>query len=484
MKAKEQIRKQEAGGMKLPRLHGHTKITLTDVKTGEQEIVEKDNLVTTFVSDVFENNVFGGANYDDLTPLRKLFGGVLCFEDELNSNAKLIPSELDNKMTCHAGQTSHSSQSTTRGNPNGVLSEEIDDGKGYRFVWDFSTSQGNGTISALALCHQWGGDYGGKPIEAIANEYPLVCSSNKTKSLNGTEYTFFYDHFYDALLSVDIENGTGIHVYLDGDTLYVTEVSLNFKNQGINNDLGNASAGTVHEITLSRTFSSEYASVSTDGNFIYVTQANSQGGHTLYIDKISMQDWSVTDMSITEAEMSLGYVRSLQNYFKAAQIVNRSIISDGYLYALASTLRTYYKISLTNTADITILDTLLTEDIVDNIWGMNEIAEGVLVGANFIVNGNTVYPCTLTPISFVFNFYDSTYTDQTRKMGRLIRDGSRFYLWGYSYEGQEGYRVNMYNCIGFPALYLGTIQNLNSPIVKTSDKTMQIEYSITLKEEM
>ena len=147
-------------------------------------------------------------------------------------------------------------------------------------------------------------------------------------------------------------------------------------------------------------------------------------------------------------------------------------------------MRTYYKISLTNTADITILDTLLTEDIVDNIWGMNEIAEGVLVGANFIVNGNTVYPCTLTPISFVFNFYDSTYTDQTRKMGRLIRDGSRFYLWGYSYEGQEGYRVNMYNCIGFPALYLGTIQNLNSPIVKTSDKTMQIEYSITLKEEM
>ena len=28
---------------------------------------------------------------------------------------------------------------------------------GYKFVWDFSTSQGNGTISALALTHKYGG---------------------------------------------------------------------------------------------------------------------------------------------------------------------------------------------------------------------------------------------------------------------------------------------------------------------------------------
>ena len=29
--------------------------------------------------------------------------------------------------------------------------------KGYKFVWDFATSQANGTISAVALTHKWGG---------------------------------------------------------------------------------------------------------------------------------------------------------------------------------------------------------------------------------------------------------------------------------------------------------------------------------------
>ena len=44
-------------------LKGHTKITLTDVKTGETKVVEKDNMVTNAVADIFAMNWSGLARF-------------------------------------------------------------------------------------------------------------------------------------------------------------------------------------------------------------------------------------------------------------------------------------------------------------------------------------------------------------------------------------------------------------------------------------
>ena len=42
-------------------IHGHTKIELTNQTTGEVEVVEKDNLVTNAVAQIF-TSFNGGAN--------------------------------------------------------------------------------------------------------------------------------------------------------------------------------------------------------------------------------------------------------------------------------------------------------------------------------------------------------------------------------------------------------------------------------------
>ena len=41
------------------KLHGHARLELTDVHTGEVEVVESDNLITNAVSDIF--NGYGGS---------------------------------------------------------------------------------------------------------------------------------------------------------------------------------------------------------------------------------------------------------------------------------------------------------------------------------------------------------------------------------------------------------------------------------------
>lgn len=480
MKTKDRTKPQMFGGKKIPTLHGHTKITLRNVKTGEVEIYEKDNLVTDAVANIFARNYFGGMDYSKITPLRDMFGGVMCFEDALDITAVLPDNDGVNRLVAHAGQTAHSSDSILRGNPNGALSEEIQTDeygikRGYKFVWDFATNQGNGTISALALCHKWAGDIGLKPNAAETNEYLVLPNTNKTISLNGeNSLDDFEDRLY-CLLSVDMDAGTGLHVSLNGDTLTVKEVEICLRKQGINDTLGASKLLATHTVTLSRSYNKQYARVCTDGSYIYVMRANQNAGTTLQMDKVSMSTWTSTAADITDASLSLADVQNFHH--EKAMPLNRAQVSGGYLYFPHSDLRSLYRFNLSSAADITLLETNLETDLSTDNWGLTEISEGLLLGDNFIINNNRVYPASTPPTgTTAYNqYYDND------NIARIIKNGDQFYIWTYGYD--MGYIKRNYGAVVFPTCYLGTIQNLPQSVVKTNDKTMQIEYSILIAEE-
>lgn len=488
MKTKDEIKKQDVGGSKFPNLHGHTKIILTNVKTGEIEEIEKDNLVTGAVATLLAQNNFGAKNYKELLPIKDLFGGVLCFEQELDEDATLVPAENENSLIAHAGQTSHSSVSTTRGNPNGVLSELIQDNKGFKFVWDFSTSQGNGTISALSLTHKWLGDYGLKPVEVIAGETLLLDNSNKAKEFRyGYDYPTF-NECYTCLLSANRK----LHAYLpstSGNTkIIITEVDLNPNSYGITEDLAGViddkgtpilPAKAVHEITLTTTFLARYSAVCIDdtSGIIYVLTLGTSAGHTITINAINTRDWSVSAQTITESSMDLTF---FDDHTNIARCINRIIVSDGYLYVPNSTKRSFYRVNLTNTADITLLESTLTEDINLDLLGMTEISEGLIYGANFIINGSKVYPHAFVESNLRSIWGTSPY-QYPRACVRFVRFGEGWYSWAFL--NNTDYPLGWYLGSGFPLGYLGTIQNLPQSVTKTNEKTMQIQYSITLDEE-
>lgn len=474
MKAKIKTKRQDIGGMQIPVLHGHTKITLRDAKTGEiTDVAEKDNLVTNAVADIFANNLYGSMNYSEITPVRDMLGGVLCFEDELDELASntMPPSQADNKLIAHAGQTAHSSASTKRGNPNGTLSEVIQNGKGYKFVWDFSTSQGNGTISSVALTNKVGGDVGLTPIGLIADSPLIAFNSNKTRVLKaGTAID--YATYYNCLVKVDFANAAGIHAELpsrSGSDLIVNEVEISMKKQGINDLLGDARLILSHSITLSRSFDRRYSAICCDDDYLYVCEPNANAGNTLYVDKVSLSNWSVSSVTITDASLSLRMEQTFRNIDHAYPC--RTVISGGYLYWMKSDKRGFYKINLTNTADIVEFDSLMEEDTNEE-YGLIEISEGLIVGKNFFIN-DKVYPMATEAASKVMTF-DTFSTPFVRG----VKDGGLFFLWSYLWS--DLYPHTNYAGVMFPRVYLGTIQNLQTPIVKTPDKTMQIEYSVTL----
>lgn len=496
MKLRDKINTQSIGGAILPKLHGHTKIILTDVKTGEQEIHEKDNLVTDAVATIFAKNLWGTKNYEELLPLTDMFGGVLCFEDELTESATNIwlPSESENKVIAHCGQTAHSSASTTRGNYNGTLSKpipEADDIKtGFRFVYDFPTNVGNGQISSLALTHKWLGDIGTRPVEAVDGETLLIDNTNKTKVYEEDgEYPSFDDALFCAL-DIDDTNGTGTHVYLsdtNGNTSLIVKELVNggIIKRGINQKLGYFDVESTHTITLTRAFRARNSAVCIDvsGN-IYVVTAGNSSGHTLYINKIDPADnYAVTAMTITEQSMDLGYIQSGDTGSMAsANAVNLLSIQGGYIYFPNSTNRSFYKIKLEDsTSDITLLDSNLTENLNINLCGMVNAASNLIYGANFIVNGNTVYPSQFS-LSTNLKSCTSTRTLSYRSpVLRFLPTEDLCYEWAYEYD--EDYNARFYLCSGFPLDYIATIQNLSQPVVKDNSKTMQIQYTITIVDE-
>ena len=149
-------------------LKGHTKITLTDVKTGKTKVVEKDNMVTNAVADIFAKNWSGLARFSSLLPLRNLFSGVLCFEGEITEDADeyFPPNDEVNECICHAGPDAHTTAEANRGQPN-VAEWDVQD-TSIKFVWDFSTSV-QGEIRTVCLCPGTLGNMGLKPFAATYN---------------------------------------------------------------------------------------------------------------------------------------------------------------------------------------------------------------------------------------------------------------------------------------------------------------------------
>jgi len=176
MKSYQRIKKNKIGSM-CPKIHGHTKIVFTDKFGRETVKLDKDNLVTNAIQKIFESNYFGAIDYSQLMPaIKKVVGGVVLFESALDTDASniWIPTSFNNKIIGHAGQTVPSSlaDDITRGIPNTAASVALSNG--YKLVWNFPETQGNGDISAVGLCHSDFGDYAlkneaFKPIEMISN---------------------------------------------------------------------------------------------------------------------------------------------------------------------------------------------------------------------------------------------------------------------------------------------------------------------------
>ena len=145
-------------------LKGTTRIELTNVKTGEVEVIVKHNLVTNAIPDLLQLNpdgyLFDGSYKlsDNLLPIcPNAIGGILLYGEPLEEDPAKYYAPESNPLIGYSSNNVNESSDPMRGSMNLNESGILDGNKGYRFVFDFSTSQANGTIASLGLTSKYGG---------------------------------------------------------------------------------------------------------------------------------------------------------------------------------------------------------------------------------------------------------------------------------------------------------------------------------------
>ena len=178
------------------KIHGHTKIELTDVKTGKKQVIEHDN---TFQAGVlanymrslgaFNNNPYDNDSWSGQDKWRNLVGGILLFRDAIDdSNGEVPYMPSGNQMTANGAYgVTNNGTPVELGNWNSI--ESTVGASSIVMVYDWDTSHGNGTIGAICLTSETGGYIGYGNSSGVTASKRAIFNNQNSRAV-GTSYVY------------------------------------------------------------------------------------------------------------------------------------------------------------------------------------------------------------------------------------------------------------------------------------------------------
>lgn len=460
------------------KLKGTAVIELTDVNTSEVETYVEENMVTNAVNNILGLNpmaIFyceddyntGLVWTDNLLPIcPNIIGGILLFSKALEENADNLYVQSDNLPVAYASNNVNSTANTARGSLNLTESKALDNG--YKFVWEFTASQGNGTIAALALTSALGGQNGFGSSVADASPF-LQLKEVDIGTLGTAKQMVLFE-----TVEVDFENDILYSITFENSSVRIRKVRIPIFSLGLNEGINDTAYTVLEDKAVTTSVFYFLGSYTLYGEFMdgqdgywygFSNEGNSSGDAEMLWVKISKEDYSIEEGSWTLSKAYLMDVGSRDGSSSYPERVVQCCMRNGYLYVPAYNKKGIYKINVNNSADVTLIAFGFTSS-----WkplcesGTCELyltlIGDLIVGSDFQITaddtviktkGNTKLNHAATPLFQYKNFL----------LG-----------WGGSY-GSE-YRT-MYLLMP----YLATINNLSSAVVKTTDKTMKITYTLT-----
>ncbi len=442
-------------------LKGHTKIELTDVESGEKKVIEEDNLVTNAVQYLlaFENKVNRQPSNDIMPIAVNALGGLMIFDDTLAEDAENIGFPGTAQLVGYADRNANT-EDTMRGSLNVAESGPTD--HGYVSVWDFSTSQANGTISSLALTSKYAG---ANPILRQTNgdfapavKYSDAYVNMHVMAVQG-EYMYFRSRSSRTIkkgrfapYSINVEE-----YWYGGEELpaeAVAEIPSEWQIDWV--FYNNGGDGYIYYITKTDNISETY---------------NVYGGGNATGDAIL----NITGMKYSDASFDIGETTTvtLSSTYLCSRNCERNCISGGYIFWVAYNLKGIYIINMSNYADIQLVEIGDEENISVNLL-MPTFVGGVVFEFSY-KSGNNTY----TKSGLLYANGDmvkcSVNGASTVRETRFARDGKISYAKNF-----EGYYYDSNDTVGYrlQAAYLGTINNLSSPVVKLPTQTMKVTYTL------
>lgn len=512
-------------------LKGKTTIQLFDAKTGElTDEVTKENLVTNAV-----RNALGGA-YNQLASgnmwaygmnyiaslytlptvknfAQALYGGVLVFSQAINEDADhCLPSieEIKSFIGC-ANQSASNTGNTFRGSIN---SGESEVGADYvKFVWDFNTDQCNGDIASICLTSDCGG--------AVGYGCDAKADSLKGMSLRDFKSGSFWDtsvaanlgtNTNGALINAKGWNGnTGKCAYIDGNYLHTIYRGSDNK-QNISKVLSKAKFGlslvdgfNYGNITSTEVIDTGIA-VYKDIPYTSKDHGFCQDGDGSYsefkivkysgngvAERITIPASNINS-AITAYFGKTGKLNCLNNQDKIIHNDKLYVITGQFNFSDLTTRPNKLRVWVVNfDGTYTFKDIALTSKMITLIAGTAEKGgynDSGLNGKLLYYRGSLCYVAPDGTNGYAWFLLDDDGTMQTSAF--MIDNDIRLYS-HYCLEDNTDLIPNPYIELNMhsnssslklyvPLLvsaYLGTINNQDTVLTKTADKTMKIIYTLT-----
>lgn len=443
-------------------LTGKTEIILTDVNTGEEKHYEDNNTVTNalnyilkqygyitdprmFYRDGTSMNYSGG-----MRPFYKtLLGGLLLFDRYIDPNGGetiFAPSDT-NLVGCGAYGLSGGTSNVVRGTYNSTESEYSSSTKTMKYVYDFSTSQANGTIASVCLTSLNGGltSYGHKNgASSSGGVYPtFISTSEKSNGYSlhsfGTT-TFLIDCDGDYELRYVVNSTTDVSVVKYGTDF--KKISIFASNNG------KTKLDETHfSVTLSSTSSITMSYDSSENKLYIIDKTSLSNGSSCNINTLNLGDGTSASTTFTNKSGVTVYLV-------------RDCIQNGILYLIEVSSKNVYSAPLDDLTSVTTLGTY---------------SSGYTNGPHIFGHNG---------ITFLESYSGQSYV---LKDGLMLKREDRLYdsvqenVYFIPINGTHGLYVysSNYSNIKLVTHYLATINNLAEPITKTATNTMKIIYTIS-----
>lgn len=407
-------------------LHGHVRVETRSRWTGKViDSQEKDNLVTNAAQKMLQIMQWSGSQVPNAywTPIySRLLGGIMLFDNTLTESANNISFPPSAKLVGFAGQGSDSGN-VMCGSRNSA--ESVFSSNGFTTVWDFLTSQANGTIASIART-----SYMNKYNPCFGYEYASYSWNNSQNGIAPAVTALGYDetngYLYLACTSASTVDGISFNT----STIY--RAKLNIEKIGL----------IIPPLRASR-MEPLKTLTSADG--------------TIYAYSWVYDKFADNFVYITNSTIHL-IANDGTHSTKTATGVSGSHFAVTETYYWVANGTTLYRITKSNTSEIETY----------SVRGQNlspSKGDVLYAWADGFGNTSIVYPdgTVVTVPADSISTGNAWSTVDYKDIGTL-------------YSARSGTAGSM---LFARSNYLGTIANLDSPVTKTSSQTMKITYTLT-----
>lgn len=417
-------------------LKGKVMVQFFDKDTGNEVAhIEKHNLLTNAAHHLLNGCPYGldrrtwgslateeaSTNWSDI--YGKVFGGILIFPNTITPSASKLFEPLSNYPVGYGSMEGQDTSDNKTGTYNAVESGAV--AGGFKWVYTFDSSNGNGIWDTVCLTSSKGGlgYIDGRSDGTIFDSYFRRSLPAKMEIGRSTNYKYFVDDTYGSqnlsrlklptfaipLYGNDITGTpTNIIAIADGERVFI---------EGIN--------GKIYTCTIS-------------GQNITIVRYN---------DEEDLTDTTTISLSLAEGVTIPTYNRCVADF----------AIRDGYAY-LGNRGTKVLKVNLSNAADVSEI-TVSEHTHAYSTIGMSVLSTGDIYRYPEIIDGNDT----------VHLIGGAAATDPSCDIPSPVN------VWAA--RGGNFGGVGYGSSIMTP--YLATIFNLDSPLTKDASKTAKITYTLT-----